>query len=119
MNGSEVRKLKDGDEVKFVQAFMPFTVGKKYKVRLSEIGAYIDDDNGRGRKIFGSIDTEIHFEKVVKIINVSNLDHIKIVAKHYREVGKWNVILCKVCGKVIKWDKGNKGLAVGGPSKKT
>ena len=62
MNLSEVSELKDGDEVEFFCGFPPLTVGEKYKVRKTAIGAYITDDNGIGRPVASQICLEHHFQ---------------------------------------------------------
>ena len=61
MNLRDVRKLKDDDEIEFVHGFLPLTVGKKYKVKITTIGAYIVDDNGVGRPVSSVIHLENHF----------------------------------------------------------
>ena len=61
MNLSEVKKLKDGDEVEFYQSFLPFTVGKKYKVRETSIGIYVRDDNGLWHPLTMQFELNRHF----------------------------------------------------------
>ena len=47
MNLSEVRELKDGDEITFNIPFTPYTKGKKYKVLdFKDLGKWVKADNG-------------------------------------------------------------------------
>lgn len=62
MNLTQIRKLKDGDEVEFISPFPAFTVGKKYKIWQTDIGTHIKDDKGLGRQIGGLIYCELHFK---------------------------------------------------------
>ena len=48
MNLSQLKELKDGQEVTFTNPFPSFTEGKKYKVRDTGAGKMVYDDNGIG-----------------------------------------------------------------------
>ncbi len=58
MNLSELKAIKDGDEILFTIPFPPFTEGKKYVVTVTGTGRLVHDDNGLGRYIYG---IENHF----------------------------------------------------------
>lgn len=64
MNLSEIRKLKTGDMVEFTHIFPPFTVGKQYVVKKTDVGRFITDDNGLGQFLAGPLYTEIHFRRI-------------------------------------------------------
>ena len=45
MNLNNLKKLKDGDCIKFNVPFPTFTVGKQYQVKETKIGTMVCDDS--------------------------------------------------------------------------
>ncbi len=64
MNLSEVKELKSTDSVLFDIPWPAFTAGKQYKIRNSDIGISVYDDNGRCRPLYDMVHSEWHFERV-------------------------------------------------------
>lgn len=64
MNRSQVKKLKDGDMIRFKTAFPPFTVGKRYWVKdTGDMGMWVcDDSNDRWWPLGGPDDLCQRFE---------------------------------------------------------
>lgn len=60
MNLSQVKKVKNGDKVVFINLFPAFTEGKEYEIYNE---CWIKDDNGMGIYIDRRIHLEHCFEK--------------------------------------------------------
>ena len=67
MNLSEVRNLRDGQPVTFVFPLPVFTQGKAYRVRKTNIGAYITDDNGMGIPLANKLYLEMCFRPTMSL----------------------------------------------------
>jgi hypothetical protein len=62
MNLSEIKELKEGDEITFAIPFTPFTEGKKYKVLdFKESGKWVKADNGINYPLVNTYYLNDHF----------------------------------------------------------
>lgn len=77
MNLTELRSLKDNDEVIFKYPLPKLTVDKKYKVRVTRVGSLVVDDNSMGQFLYNN-NLHLQFEKE-KIMNnlLLGIDYIK------------------------------------------
>ena len=63
MNLSQLKKVEHGKQIRFQCAFPPFTVGKRYFVKETDIGMWVcDDSNERWWPLGGSDDLCQRFE---------------------------------------------------------
>ncbi|HHT9139135.1 MAG TPA: hypothetical protein ACFYEK_18070 [Candidatus Wunengus sp. YC60] len=61
MNLSTLRKLKKGDKIVFKGWPWKLTDGKEYEIFADDFGHWIIDDNGMGRRVGDTMETELLF----------------------------------------------------------
>jgi hypothetical protein len=74
MNLSELRKLETGDEIVFTSPFPVFELGKRYKVKKTDVGTWVITGTGRNYRLGIMLDLCNYFEPLSKILAVKEDD---------------------------------------------